>query len=305
MSLSSGFFNSKDHDRVYNADQFSRIFDGIINDGVYSAVGDRFKVSPMDGLNLSVGSGRAWFDGTWTYNDSDIVLTLDEPHQILNRYDVIVLQIDKTDAVRNNTIVVIKGQDATNPIKPTLVKSENFKQYPLAYVFVGAKVTTIATASIQIVVGTNECPYVTGPLQLVSASDLYRNWEAEFNTWYEGLKNIISEDEAYRLQNEIDSVSRILDSVEKSVETKTIVIPVEAWTGTDLFTATIENDIFKSYGNKPIISCGSPETKTKESYTALKTAWNYICDHSIAEGSITFTAINKPTVPIVVDVNIT
>ena len=41
MSLTGGFFNSKDHDRRYNAESISRLFDGIIEDGVYETYGDK------------------------------------------------------------------------------------------------------------------------------------------------------------------------------------------------------------------------------------------------------------------------
>lgn len=41
-----GFYNSQDHDRVYDANDFSAIFNGIINDGVFMSVGDKFNVTP-------------------------------------------------------------------------------------------------------------------------------------------------------------------------------------------------------------------------------------------------------------------
>ena len=34
MAVTSGFFNSVNHDRLYDAEQLSSIFDGIIIDGV-------------------------------------------------------------------------------------------------------------------------------------------------------------------------------------------------------------------------------------------------------------------------------
>ena len=69
MTITSGFFNSVNHDRLYDAEQVSSIFDGIIKDGVYESIGDAFMVTPNSDLNDSiiVGTGRAWFDHTWTY----------------------------------------------------------------------------------------------------------------------------------------------------------------------------------------------------------------------------------------------
>ena len=42
MSVSSGFFNSLNGDRKYNAAQMSAIFDGLIIDGVFASIGTAF-----------------------------------------------------------------------------------------------------------------------------------------------------------------------------------------------------------------------------------------------------------------------
>ena len=44
MSVSSGFFNSLNGDRKYNAAQMSAIFDGLIIDGVFASIGTAFAV---------------------------------------------------------------------------------------------------------------------------------------------------------------------------------------------------------------------------------------------------------------------
>ena len=44
MALTSGFYNSINGDRTYNAEQMSSIFDGIINDGVFASIGKVFQV---------------------------------------------------------------------------------------------------------------------------------------------------------------------------------------------------------------------------------------------------------------------
>ena len=44
MAVSSGFFDSVNHDRLYNADQVSSMFDGLILDGVYENMGEAFAI---------------------------------------------------------------------------------------------------------------------------------------------------------------------------------------------------------------------------------------------------------------------
>ena len=44
MSITSGFFNSVNGDRTYNADQMSTYFKGLIGSGVYENVGGALQV---------------------------------------------------------------------------------------------------------------------------------------------------------------------------------------------------------------------------------------------------------------------
>ena len=93
MSLTSGFFDSFNEDRKYNSLQFSSIFDGIISDGIYATYGDYFLVSPVSGMNIKVGTGRAWLDHTWTLNDADYPLTVEDAEVVLKRIDTVIIEI--------------------------------------------------------------------------------------------------------------------------------------------------------------------------------------------------------------------
>ena len=132
MTVSSGFFNSKNHDRVYDAEQFSSIFDGIVTDGVFQGYGEAFNIVsyPDASETVIVQTGRAWFDHTWTLNDSWMPITLDPPSTGATRYDAIVIDVDKTEFVRANSIKVVKGEYSDNPQYPTLIKEDFHKQYP-------------------------------------------------------------------------------------------------------------------------------------------------------------------------------
>ena len=118
MSLTSGFFNSVNGDRTYNADQFTSMFDGVVIDGVFGSYGDSFNVTPGSGLGVIVGTGRAWFNHTWSYNDAPINIALASASSSGSRYDAIVLKVDTTDTVRANSIEVISGSTAVSPVKP-------------------------------------------------------------------------------------------------------------------------------------------------------------------------------------------
>lgn len=186
MSVTYGFYNSLNGDRKYNAEQMSSIFDGIIEDGILQQIGDRMVVTASNPAELTVvvGTGRAWFDHTWTLNDAKLILSLPTPEKLLNRYDAVVIEVNESSDVRANTIKIIEGTPASSPVKPTLVNNTKVHQYPLAYVYVAADATAITQANITNCVGTSACPYVTAPLTKVSADELYSQWQAQWNELY-------------------------------------------------------------------------------------------------------------------------
>ena len=161
MSVTSGFFNALNGDRKYNAEEMSSIFDGIIEDGVLQHVGTAMVVTAMDNMNVYVGIGRAWFNHTWTLNDSILPLEVTQAEVLLNRYDAVVLDVDARTSVRANTIKIINGTPGSSPSKPEMLKDNDHWQYPLAYIYVAAGVTSIGQENITNCVGTSECPFVT------------------------------------------------------------------------------------------------------------------------------------------------
>lgn len=209
MTVSSGFFNSQNHDRLYDAEQFSSVFDGVILDGVYQAVGDAFKVTAYPDANntVIVGTGRAWFDHTWTVNDSQYSIVLAEPNIMLGRIDAIVLDIDRRSSVRKNSIKYIQGALASAPEYPTLVKEELHNQYPLAYITIQpGESAPINQMYIENKVGTSDCPLVTGVLESMDSNMFTQQMEAKFEDWFEGIKSSLEGDIALNLQNQINNL---------------------------------------------------------------------------------------------------
>lgn len=124
MAFSYGFYNSLNGDRKYDSEDLSRMFDGIIYDGVIGAVGDTFAVKAGTGNTVNVSSGRAWFNHTWTYNDAPMPISCGSAAVLLDRYDVIVLEVNAASDVRKNSIKVVTGTEASIPAKPTMENTE-------------------------------------------------------------------------------------------------------------------------------------------------------------------------------------
>lgn len=206
MTVTFGFYNSVSSDRLYNAVQMSQIFDGIINDGVYMSQGDKLMVVENTGMQVAVGSGRAWFNHTWTYNDGDIILSIATADALLNRIDAVVLEVNEDIGTRANDILVLTGTPASNPSAPSMGNTATLHRYPLAYVYVGAGVTSIVQSNITNKVGTTDCPFVTGIIDTINASDLLTQWWSDFDTWFQAMKDQLTTDAAGNLQAEIDAI---------------------------------------------------------------------------------------------------
>lgn len=186
-NLSCGFYNSdpSTHDRKYNAEQLSQIFDGIISDGVYATYEKSLIVieSSVAG-EVIVQPGRAWFNHTWTLVDANQPVPAPAPGVILNRIDALCLDINTDISVRENTFVWIQGTEADNPEKPTSFEhTDTHHQYPLCYVTRRASDNVIKQADIENAVGTSECPFVTGIIETINTSDLLLQWNDQFGVW--------------------------------------------------------------------------------------------------------------------------
>lgn len=210
MSVSSGFFNSLNGDRKYNAAQMSAIFDGLIIDGVFASIGTAFAVKAAGGLTVNVGIGKAWFDHTWTVNDSILPMTAPEAEVLLDRIDAVVLEVNGMESVRENTIKFVKGNPSSAPSRPTLTNEGNVHQYPLCYIYRKYGTAVINQADITPMVGTESTPFVTGILQTISLDELLGKWqdeldrftdarsqevddwiaqeESDFTTWFDKMK---------------------------------------------------------------------------------------------------------------------
>lgn len=184
MSVTSGFFNSLNGDRRYDARQMSAIFDGIINDGVLANIGTAFAVKAAGGNDIHIGIGRAWFNSAWLYNDAVLTLTIEPSEVLLDRWDAVVIEIDHSAGVRSGDIKVVTGTASSDPQYPTLTKSTEVNQYPLAYILCPANSSSITQAEITNMIGTSECPFVTGILQVQSIDHIVAQWEAQWNQWF-------------------------------------------------------------------------------------------------------------------------
>jgi hypothetical protein len=278
----SGFFNSVNGDRLYNADQMSRIFEGLITDGVYESVGDKMAVQPNSGMTIQIATGRGWFNKHWVENDAELRLTVADSDVLLNRYVAVVVKADDTDAVRD-VIPYLKYSDfATTPVKPKMTRTETVKEYCLAYIYLKAGATAITAADIEDT-RANEalCGWVTGLIEQLSSATLYTQQIDIFNKWFGTLQDLINENTEAMLVNALPvSVS--------------VTLSADGWTS--------ENGTYK----QSVAVTNMTDTKSVIASPTLTSASTYSASEVRCSGQSTntleFTAVSQPSYDIEVDV---
>lgn len=183
MSVTSGFYNSLNGDRKYNAEQMSSLFEGIIRDGIFEHVGNAFDIKAVSGNQITVDTGRAWFDKIWINNDALLPINMPDAEVLLPRWDAVVIEVNKSEQVRAADIKVLTGVAATNAKYPALTKNDFCTQYALAYINRPAGSTQITQSNILINISNDSTPYITGPLEVVSMERHVAQWGAQFKEW--------------------------------------------------------------------------------------------------------------------------
>ena len=185
MSVTYGFFNSIDGDRVYNADQMSTYFKGLIGQGVYEDVGGALQVLADTGMTVKVQTGRAIIDYKWLENDAVESVQINTASAVLPRYTAVVVRLD----VANRLIEfgTVDGTAASSPSYPAMTNTTTIKEICLAMVYVAAGATSITQANITDTRPSALCGWVTGLIKQVNTSTLWLQWQAAYQAYYDAM----------------------------------------------------------------------------------------------------------------------
>ncbi|UJA30855.1 hypothetical protein [Clostridium sporogenes] len=207
----SGFFNSINGDRKYKADFFAEFFASFIGNGVYPNPSTSLQVLSNNDMTVTIKQGRAWINGRYYNNDSDLVLSLDIADGVLDRIDRIVI---RKDTVKRKTYAYIKkGYFASSPPAPTLQRDADAYELGIADIYVKAGTISITQADItDLRLNKDLCGIVHGVVEQVDTTTLFNQYterfkikseefEKEFEDWLKTLKDVLDEDTAGNLLN--------------------------------------------------------------------------------------------------------
>lgn len=221
MAISSGFFNSKNGDRRYNAALIGRYLQHIVSDGVFAHTSSSLQVLANDGMEVQVQAGRAMMDCHYMENDAPITLTLNAGGS-QDRIDGIIMYVDMTE--RACGIVIKEGTPAAAPTPPALTRTDVRKEYMLAAV----RVTKLSSAITQSNITDTRadktvCGWVTGVIDQVDTTALFAQWKAAydeavaemdasladyqriFEEWYAGLAENLADGTGLPIPTPVDA----------------------------------------------------------------------------------------------------
>lgn len=279
----SGFFNSVNGDRVYNAEQMSAIFEGLITDGVYESVGNKLAVQPNSGMTIQIASGRGWCKRKWFNNTTDYLMTLEASDVTLNRWCAVCVRSDINDTVRSAVPVLKYSEYATTPVKPVATNTETVKELILAYVYIKAGASEITASDITDTRADEAlCGWVTGLIEQLSSATLWTQWEELFNNWFNNLQDLINE----------NTEAMLVAALPTSL---TLTLTADGWAADSAGTYKQTVTVTGMTDTKSVMA--SPNSETSTAYSASE-----IRCSAQSSNVLEFTAVTAPTGAIKVDI---
>lgn len=194
MAENYSFFNSKDHDRVYNARHWADYFFPLFKSGVFNG---NLQVVANGGMTVKINTGYAWIDGYAYHLDAPLVLDIETASGNMNRKDNVVIRLDLTNRwVRSFTATGTYYSGAATPPAPDI--SATIHELVIARVNVAAGTTEITQDMIEDTrMDGDLCGWVCGAVDQIDFSQI----KAQFDTFFAKYQADILTDYAEYLQH--------------------------------------------------------------------------------------------------------
>lgn len=188
----SFFFNSKDGNRIYNADSFAEAYKPLFTNGVFNG---ELQVLADSGMSVKVMPGYAWINGRTYWNTDEKVLSLKAAIEQEKRIDSIVVRLDEIEG--EIVTIALKGEEGLEPEPPVLQREAGYYDLRIAEILVRPGVLEIGQADITDTrMDTEKCGWVAGAVKQISFEqvtaqfdsflELYKEAkEEEFLDWFE------------------------------------------------------------------------------------------------------------------------
>ena len=235
MAEKSSFFTSLNGDRKYKSSDFAEYFSTFIGNGVFPNPSTNLLVTTNGDMTINLSTGFAWINGYMYHNTDNLTLTVEYADATLKRIDRVVLKCDFVN--REIKAYVKKGTFATKPMPPTLERNVDAYELSVAEILIEAGSTSIQQSKITDTRLNNEvCGVVTQTVETIDTTELYRKlqgyidekgqdvkgwveiatkqWEIEFTTWFDAIKNVLDGNVEGNLANRILALENKVDNLD-------------------------------------------------------------------------------------------
>jgi len=253
--------------------------------GVFAAA-DHFAVKANGNMTITVSPGLAWLkaDTYWgvaAFERDAQVRTIDTADGTLTRIDAVCVRLDKNRNI--GELVVKKG--AYSPQPPTIAAPARNLDYDEIYVAtIKVRAGTTSILDTDITDQRMEEAYcgvmrdgVTGiPTQSLydawwywfnshqvdaeQKADAFNAWsEAEFNNWFQNLKNQLDDNQAANLQNQVDTIKNDINKASLTAKIRRGYIGFDVGFRLSLETVTKRGDkitVYQASGSSTIAMSG-------------------------------------------------
>lgn len=179
MAIRSGFFNSVNGDRRYDAKRFAEYFAAFIGSGIFPNPSNNLQVIANNDMTVTVKAGNAWINGYILINDNEYILNITPADGVLNRIDRIVARYDVVD--REIRLEVKQGDYATDAVAKDLQRDADAYELALADIQVNKGIISITQANITDLRLNGElCGIVHGTVDQVDTTTLFN----QYQDWY-------------------------------------------------------------------------------------------------------------------------
>ena len=216
MNNNAMFFDSRNGDRQYSAEDFRAWLSAFFDNGVVS--GELF-VESTGTMTVYVQGGHAIINGAMMDNKDPYELEIDVADNTYDRIDNIVVEFNNTEDVRDVLLKVVKGDPVESPEPFAPVRTEDVYQLIIARVKVKAGATVIKQSDIEDTRGYKDiCGMIVNQKSKEVADEVYKHAKSkteefyarnftEYNEWFAGIKETFEGDVAAEFNAQVDAMN--------------------------------------------------------------------------------------------------
>ena len=134
------------YDKEYVAEDFARYFQAFISSGIFMKEDTNLQVIANGDMTVTLKAGKMIIDGYRYDSTGDIIITIDPADGVLGRIDRISVTWCKDEGDIHYTLQ--KGTPSYKPVAPECRRTEEYKDYVVADIYVAAGVIKIQQQNI-------------------------------------------------------------------------------------------------------------------------------------------------------------